>query len=194
MEGSARPPASRLATGVPSLDVILGGGLPAGRTYLVSGLPGSGKTTLGNQLAFHHASAGGHVGVATLLAESHDVMLANLKGFAFFDPALVGTRVHYLNLFDALEEEGLTGVVTAVRRVARETDATLVIVDDGRAIDDVAASPLARRRFVQQLHAQATVLGTTTVLLTGHTRDDLGTLGALVDGIVVLANDSTDVR
>jgi circadian clock protein KaiC len=141
MEGSAPSPTSRLATGVPGLDVILGGGLPAGRTALVAGLPGSGKTTLGNQLAFHQASTGARVVVATLLAESHDVMLANLRGFAFFDPALVGTHVHYLNFFDALEEEGLPGVITAVRRVARETQATLVIVD-GAA---VSSSSYTRR-------------------------------------------------
>lgn len=132
--------------------------------------------------------------VATLLAESHDVILANLQGFTFFAPALVGNRVHYLNLFDALEEEGLAGVIAAVRRVARETQATLVIVDGAAVVEDVAASPLERRRFVQQLHAQATLLDTTTVLLTGHTRDDIGALGAHVDGIVVLANDSTDAR
>ena len=56
----------RLATGVPGLDAVLGGGLPAGRTCLVAGLPGTGKTTLGNQLAFHHAAAGGRAVVATL--------------------------------------------------------------------------------------------------------------------------------
>lgn len=37
----------RLSTGVPGLDEILNGGLIAGRSYLLRGGPGNGKTTLG---------------------------------------------------------------------------------------------------------------------------------------------------
>src|SRR5918993_2651928 len=187
----ALPP--RLETGIPGLDAVLGGGLPAGRTSLVAGQPGTGKTTLGNQLAYHHAAAGGLAVVATLLAETHDLMLTNLASFTFFDASLVGERVTYLNLFDALEE-GLDAVSTAIRRVVRETGASLLIVDGATVIEDIAHSPLALRRFVQQLHTQAAVLGATTLLLTGHTRGELGNLGAHVDGVIVLANERFDSR
>ena len=37
------------ATGVPGMDDILGGGLPANCFYLIQGDPGSGKTTLALQ-------------------------------------------------------------------------------------------------------------------------------------------------
>lgn len=37
---------TRMCTGVPGLDVLLGGGLPAGHVYLLRGEPGTGKTTL----------------------------------------------------------------------------------------------------------------------------------------------------
>ena len=40
----------RLATGVPGLDAILGGGLPEYSFNLISGPPGSGKTTLAHQI------------------------------------------------------------------------------------------------------------------------------------------------
>ena len=99
--------------------------------------------------------------------------------------------MHYLNLFDALAEEGLDGII-AVRRVARESGATLLIVDGAAVIEDVAPSQLALRRFVQQLQAQAAILGATTVLLTSHTRDQLEVLGAHVDGVLVLANERFD--
>ncbi|MDP9358132.1 MAG: hypothetical protein M3R02_23175, partial [Chloroflexota bacterium] len=42
------PELPRLPTRVPGLDRILGGGLIAGDTYLVTGEPGTGKTTLAN--------------------------------------------------------------------------------------------------------------------------------------------------
>src|ERR687894_1029254 len=132
---------ARLETGVPGLDTILGGGIPVGRTFMVAGSPGAGKTTLGNQLAFHHATTGGQALVTTLLSETHDLMLANLRGFRFFDPTLVGDRVHYLNLFDALAEEGLDGVIASIRRVVRDTGASLLIIDGAAAIEDVAPSP-----------------------------------------------------
>jgi circadian clock protein KaiC len=160
----------------------------------VAGSPGVGKTTLGNQIAFHHAATGGRVVVTTLLAETHDLMLANLRGFQFFEPSLVGDRVRYLNLLDALVDEGLDGIITAVRRVARESGATLLVIDGAAVIEDMAPSQLVLRRFVQQLQAQAAILGATTVLLTGHTRDELQVLGAHVDGVLVLANERFDSR
>jgi circadian clock protein KaiC len=39
----------RETTGIPGLDIVLGGGLPSHRLYVVEGDPGSGKTTLALQ-------------------------------------------------------------------------------------------------------------------------------------------------
>ena len=41
-----------LATGVPGLDEILGGGLPEFSFNLIAGPPGCGKTTLSHQMMF----------------------------------------------------------------------------------------------------------------------------------------------
>ena len=193
-EAPGLPQLPRLATGVPGLDEVLGGGLPAGRTCLVAGPPGTGKTTLGNQLAFAHAAGGGRAVVATLLAEAHDLVLANLRGFRFFDPALAGDRVHYLSLLGALEDRGLDGVIVAIRQVVRETGATLLVVDGTVVVEEVAPSLLDLRRFAQRLQTQAPLLGCTTVLLTGHGPGELGPLGVHVDGVVMLANERKDVR
>ena len=42
----------RLATGVPGLDEVLGGGLPEFSFNLIAGRPGCGKTTLAHQIMF----------------------------------------------------------------------------------------------------------------------------------------------
>ena len=57
----------RLATSVPGLDAILGGGLPEYSFNLVSGPPGSGKTTLAHQIMFSL------IAVAKLRGSPHSV-------------------------------------------------------------------------------------------------------------------------
>src|SRR5581483_8525949 len=56
-------PSTRLSTGVAGLDEILGGGVVPGRTYLVRGHAGTGKTILG----LHFLTAGAAQGEKTLL-------------------------------------------------------------------------------------------------------------------------------
>ena len=191
---SERPTRPRLRTGVPGLDAILDGGLPAERTYLITGAPGTGKTTLGNHLAFAHAAAGGRALFATLLTESHDQMLANLRGFRFVDPALVGDRIHYLSLLTALEAEGLDGVLTALRQMVRKAKATLLVVDGTAVVEDAAPSTFDLRRFAQRLQAQGALLGCTTILLTSHGPKQARRLGAHVDGLIMLAGTRVGSR
>ena len=49
----------RVTTGVPGLDDVLHGGLFTGGAYILQGASGAGKTTLANQICFHHARTGG---------------------------------------------------------------------------------------------------------------------------------------
>lgn len=48
----------RISTGLPGLDQILDGGLPANRMYLVQGQPGTGKTTFALQFLLAGAASG----------------------------------------------------------------------------------------------------------------------------------------
>lgn len=48
----------RIRTGIPGLDPILGGGLPANALYLLKGAPGTGKTTFGLQYLVEGARRG----------------------------------------------------------------------------------------------------------------------------------------
>ncbi|MCX8085913.1 MAG: AAA family ATPase [Rhodocyclaceae bacterium] len=81
----------RLSTGIPGLDRILGGGLPALGSYLVRGGPGAGKSTLG----LHFLSAGVAAGErclyitleeseARIRAQAQERRIA-LEGVAFLD-------------------------------------------------------------------------------------------------------------
>jgi circadian clock protein KaiC len=59
---------NRLKTGVPGLDQILGGGLPEFSFNLISGTPGSGKTTLAHQIMFALASPSARLCTSQCLA------------------------------------------------------------------------------------------------------------------------------
>ena len=184
----------RLGTGVPGLDAVLAGGLVVGDAYLVLGLPGTGKTTLGNQLAYARAVAGDNVVYATLLTETHDRMLAHLRGFRFFDPGVVGTRLRYLSLLRVLREEGLDGVLEAMRHAVRDHGASLLIVDGTSAAEELAPSRFDYSRFVQELQARSALLGCTTVLLVGDTAEELAAEARHVDGVLQLANERVHAR
>ncbi len=74
----------RLSTGVLGFDEVLNGGLIPGRTYLVRGQPGTGKTTLG----VHFLNAGAQAGEKTLyitLGEPAEQIRTNAKSLGF-DP------------------------------------------------------------------------------------------------------------
>jgi circadian clock protein KaiC len=82
----------RVSTGVPGLDDVLGGGLPAGHLYLIEGDPGAGKTTVGLQFLMDGASRNESVLYVTLSeskteleegADSHGWSLQGVDVFEF---------------------------------------------------------------------------------------------------------------
>src|ERR1700722_12672207 len=61
-------------TGVPGLDYILSGGLPANHLYLIEGDPGTGKTTLGLQFLLEGFKSG-EKGLYVTLSETKSELL-----------------------------------------------------------------------------------------------------------------------
>lgn len=66
----------KVPSGVAGLDEILSGGLPEGRTTLVSGGPGTGKTMLGLEFLYRSALAG-QAGIFLLFEERAEVIRRN---------------------------------------------------------------------------------------------------------------------
>src|SRR5581483_5950506 len=91
-----------LETGIPQLDTILGGGLLRGSLALVIGSPGSGKTIMAEQMAFHRATAGQSTLFLTGYSETHAKLLTHTGGLSFFKPDLIGTQVQFASLLDLL--------------------------------------------------------------------------------------------
>lgn len=182
----------RLRTRVKGFDRLLDGGLLAGDAYLVSGGPGTGKTTLGNQLAFQHAAAGDNAVIFMLQTEPHEWMLAHLGGFDFVRPELINKRMHYVSLLRQFEHDGLTGVLQSIQAAVRDHDASLIVLDGAGLVEASGESEPGYGRFVRDLQARAAMLNCTCVILAAQSAQP--TLAPHVDGLIELSIDPADGR
>jgi circadian clock protein KaiC len=182
-----------LTTGVPGLDEVLGGGLPALSFNLVAGGPGTGKTTMAMQLLFATATEARPGLFITLLGETSLKMLRYQQCFEFFDDAAVGHRVHFLNL----SEEALGGDLDAVlSRIVHEVETLrpgMVVVDSFRSLVHSVESEAPRNnleRFVQRLALHLTTWDITSVLIGEYTHQELrNPVFTVADGIFWLTQD-----
>jgi circadian clock protein KaiC len=74
-----RNPLPKTLTGIAGLDEITGGGLPKGRTALVVGGPGCGKTLLAMEFLVHGALVHGEPGVCLQFEETEEKLAANVS-------------------------------------------------------------------------------------------------------------------
>lgn len=166
-----------VASGVPGLDAVLGGGLCEYSFNLVAGAPGAGKTTLVQQILFANATPERPALYFTVLGEPTIKMLRYQRQFGFFDPDRVPSAVRFINL----AAEATAGNLDAVlERIVAEVGAAapaFVAVDSFRTIvggrqsqESGAAIELAR--FVNQLAQQLTTWEVTSFLIGEYTDDE----------------------
>src|ERR1700737_5519159 len=129
----------RLRTGIPDLDLILGGGLEPGSLVIIAGAPGTGKTILAQQICFANATPERKALYYTTLCEPHSKLIRHLEPFDFFKPAALGRSVEFIHLGELVQEagkEGLEPVVSEVVRKCFETRPAVVVIDSAKALRD----------------------------------------------------------
>lgn len=176
------PPANadpRVATGVPGLDEILGGGLPRDRIYLVEGAPGSGKTTLALQFLLKGRELN-ESGLYITLSETE----AELRAAA----SSHGWSLDGVDLFELVSEEGLdpeseqsvlhpsdVELGETTRRVMAQVDSTKplrVVFDSLSEMRLLAQNPLRHRRQILALKHFFSTRNCTVLLLDDQTSED----------------------
>ncbi|MFI7542000.1 RAD55 family ATPase [Actinoplanes sp. NPDC049599] len=181
---------TRVATGVPGLDVILGGGIERGSVAVLAGAPGSGKTILAQQMCFANATAERKAVYYTTLSEPHAKLLRHLASFDFFVSAALGPEVEYLHLGDLIRGDRSGRMASLVDEVARKTaeeNPTIVVIDSAKALRDFAGDRELRMAFYD---LTSRLTHTDTALLLGeYTPDEMasGVEFSLADTIVHLA-------
>jgi circadian clock protein KaiC len=179
----------------PDPDRILGGGLLGRSLAMVMGTPGTGKTLLAQQIAFHNAALGATALYLTGYSETHDKLLDHSRGLTFVQPELIGSRLQFGSLPDLLRE-GPDQTADAIVATARAEHARLVVLDGFRSMRGYLADDVAAAHFLYSLGAKLALLGATTLVIIEGDPDDSTRYPELMvsDVILALRRERTDSR
>jgi circadian clock protein KaiC len=160
----------RLPTGVPGLDEMMGGGIPAGDVVMLTGPAGSGKTTFAAQFVAQGLTEGESCVVA-VFEEYPEAYLARAKTSPIDLRGMIGAgrlAVIYLRPLDLSVDEMLEEILVAVRRLG----ATRVVIDSLSGFE-IALAPTFREDFRESLYRLVGALTTTgiTVMMTAEVID-----------------------
>lgn len=175
-------------TGLPSLDHLLGGGIPARQSVVVTGDPGTGKTILCSQIAFAHARRGEQVVVATVASEPHDKLLEALTGFSFFDSERIGRELFMLSAYPWVKK-GPKETRELLLKTMRDRKAKLLFVDGMRSLRDLWQDEAKLRDFLYELSVGLAQLDAVGLFTTEYGVDRLMEYpeATTVDGIIALS-------
>jgi circadian clock protein KaiC len=182
------------ASGIPGLDDILSGGFAPSQLYLIEGVPGSGKTTLGMQFLLEGARQGESVLYISLsesakeiaeVAVSHgwDLEGVHLREFTNGGDPTPGE--HYTIFHPAEVELG-----TTLARIFAEVDAlkpSRVVFDSLSELSMIAGNSLAYRRQIMGIKQNFAKRSCTVLLLDDMTTPDHDLqLQSIVHGVLSL--------
>jgi circadian clock protein KaiC len=181
----------RLATGVPGLDEVLGGGLPEFSFNVIAGPPGCGKTTLAHQMMFALATRERPALYFTVLGEPPLKMLRYQQQFGFFDAEAVNRSVYFINLAEDTIAGDLSQVLSRIAAEVQARAPALVFVDSFRSVALAGRTEGDPQHGLQQFVQQLGILMTTwqaTTFLIGEffSDDDANPVFTVADGLIWL--------
>ncbi len=153
----AAAPPSTARTGIEGFDEITHGGLPRGRTTLLEGGPGSGKTIMALQSLVHAARFDNEPGIFVAFEESSERIMANAEKFGWDLPELQKKKLFFFdvqpnpNLVIAGSFD-LSGMLAVLEAKAREIKAQRIVFDAVDVLLALLQDPAAERREMYRLH------------------------------------------
>ncbi len=144
-------------SGIVGFDEITGGGLPRGRTTLVAGGPGCGKTIFALQFLVNGAKDFGEPGIFVAFEEESRRVTANAESFGWRLPQLRPSKLLFVDAQPKLDlvqsgDFDLCAMLAGLALQAKQIKARRIVFD---ALDMVLAllpDLAARRREVYRLH------------------------------------------
>jgi len=147
---------AKAATGIEGFDTITRGGLPRGRSTLLEGGPGSGKTLFALNFLVHGVQKLGEPGMYVAFEEAPDRIVANCTSFGWNADQIPPEQLFFFDarVSPAMVQSGdfdLSGMLAALGAMARQMHAKRIVFD---AVDIVLAllpDEQSRRREAYRL-------------------------------------------
>jgi circadian clock protein KaiC len=185
----------QLETGVPGLDTLLNGGISRYCFIVITGAPGSGKTTLAHQIMFGLAKGKTKAIFFTIVGEPPLKMLRYQQQYSFFDIAKVGSSVKYVNLADDLQKAGFEGVLERIFKEVEHFQPDLIFVDSFKSVvhatQEGGRGVAELQHFVQRLGMQMASWQATTFLIGEYpnAEQEENPIFTVADGIIHLTQN-----
>jgi len=157
---------------------------------LITGQPGTGKTVLASQVAFHHSALGTPVVLATTTSESQAKLLEDLAGFSFFSRQRLGEEFFFLSIYSWLKK-GPREAREVLLHTVRERKAQVLVVDGLRSVRDLWQDEAKLREFFYELSVGLATVDCTAIFITEYPLSKLIDFpeSTTVDGIISLSNE-----
>lgn len=158
---SVRPPLvqalAKTPTGIAGFDEITGGGLPHGRTTLLVGGPGSGKTIFALQFLVHGAQDCKEPGIFVAFEESAERIVVNAASFGWKLAELRRKKLFFLDarpMTDLLQagDFDLSGMLAVLEAKAKDMGARRIVFDALNVLLALLPDETAKRREIYRLH------------------------------------------
>ena len=168
----------RLETGIPGLDALGFGGLPEGRTTLLTGTTGSGKTVFALQFLAAGVNSFGQPGVLVTLEEPAEELIANMGSFGWDLTGLIDSgQIAVIDATDRGEQVvsggfDFGGLSARIAHAVKEVGAQRLVVDP---LDVLFLDFGEARQVRKALHGVVRALrplGVTTVMTAERAADD----------------------
>jgi KaiC/GvpD/RAD55 family RecA-like ATPase len=205
---------TRVKTGIEGFDELIEGGLLQGRQYLISGTPGSGKSTFGVQFLATGAMAG-EAGAYVVLSESVGIIIEDMSRYNLHIEDLIKEKkLFFLDIGPTMEYgeyDELSTLITLDEPDAPEAPETAsptpysvfknmemlikqynikrLVIDALSAIRFVSQHPALEERCIGRFIHNLKNLGCTTLLLSELLKPDAYTMEQFAShGVIFLHN------
>jgi len=201
MKAELQSAVTKMLTGIQGFDEITDGGLPRGRTTLVMGGPGCGKTIFALQTLVNGARRAKEASIFVAFEESTRQIVANAATFGWDLPALEKRKLFFLDARLSPEvvqagEFDLIGMLKVLQAKVEEIQATRIVFDGIDVLLALLDNPVSERREVYRIRDWLLETGLTGLITqkVGGTDADqrYGFLQFMVDCAIVLRHQVVD--